>query len=214
HMTLPETPVGGLVVHQDGAALWQTLDDALQNQGVIFCALDTAVQEHPELVETHFITQAVPIATSKVTAFRGGLWKGRELLYVPPGIAVQLPLQALTAHMTASAMEQSHVLLIADTHSQVTFVQEDVSGGADLPGLHNGVVELYLKAGAHVTYLQVQNWSRRLWGVSYQRAILAADSQLCWAVAALGSRVHWTAQSGLLRAPGTGARLYSLVFAA
>ena len=38
-------------------------------------------------------------------------------------------------------MEQSHILLIADTHSQVTFVQEDVSGSADLPGLHNGVVE-------------------------------------------------------------------------
>jgi Fe-S cluster assembly protein SufD len=85
-------------------------------------------------------------------------------------------------------MEQSHILLIADRQSQVTFVQEEVSGSADLPGLHNGVVELYLKAGAQVTYLQVQNWSRRLWGVSYQRAVLAANSQLRWAVAALGSR--------------------------
>jgi len=59
----------------------------------------------------------------------------------------------------------------------------------------------------------VQNWSRRLWGVSYQRAVLAADSQLCWAVAALGSRLHWTAQSVLLREPGSGAHLYGLVFA-
>src|SRR5262249_58492304 len=102
------------------------------------------------------------------------------------------------AHMTASGMEQSHVLLIADTHSQVTFIQEDVSGSADLPGLHNGVVELYLKAGAQVTYLQVQNWSRRLWGGSYQRAVLAANSQLRWAVAALGGRFDWAAPSGLL----------------
>ena len=110
-------------------------------------------------------------------------------------------------------MEQSHVLLIADTHSQVTFVQEDVSGSADLPGLHNGVVELYLKAGAQVTYLQVQNWSRRLWGVSYQRAVLAANSQLRWAVAALGSRLQWTAQSVLLNEAGSVAHLYGLVFA-
>ena len=51
HMTLPETPVGGLVVHQDGAALWQTLDDTLKSQGVIFCGLDTAVQQHAELVK-------------------------------------------------------------------------------------------------------------------------------------------------------------------
>jgi Fe-S cluster assembly protein SufD len=213
HMTLPETPVGGLVVHQDGSALWQTLDDTFRSQGVIFCGLDTAVQHHPELVQTHFMTEAVPVATSKFTALHGALWNGGTFLYVPPGVAVQLPLQALTAHMTASAMEQSHVLLIADTHSQVTFVQEDVSGSADLPGLHNGVVELYLKAGAQVTYLQVQNWSRRLWGVSHQRAVLASNSQLRWAVAALGSRLHWTAQSVLLNEAGSSAHLYGLVFA-
>ena len=52
HMTLPETPVGGLVVHQDGSALWQTLDDTFKSQ-VIFCAMDTAVWHHPELVQTH-----------------------------------------------------------------------------------------------------------------------------------------------------------------
>ena len=50
HMTLPETPVGGLIVHQDGSALWQTLDDTFKSQGVIFCALDTAVQHYPDLV--------------------------------------------------------------------------------------------------------------------------------------------------------------------
>src|SRR5262249_29926706 len=154
HMTLPETPVGGLIVHQDGSALWQTLDDTFKSQGVIFCALDTAVQHYPDLVQTHFMTEAVPVATSKFTALHCALWNGGTFLYVPPGVAVQLPLQALMAHMTVSGMEQSHVLLIADTHSQVTFVQEDVSGSAELPGLHNGVVELYLKAGAQVTCLQ------------------------------------------------------------
>src|SRR5262249_52796317 len=152
------------------------------SQGVIFCALDTAVQQDPELVQTHFMTEAVPVATSKFTTLHGALWNGGTFFYVPPGIAVQLPLQSPTAPITASGMEQSHVLLIADTHSQVTFIQEDVSGSADLLGLHNGVVELYLKAGAQVTYLQVQNWSRRLWGVSHQRAVLAANSQLRWAV--------------------------------
>lgn len=213
HMTLPETPVGGVLVHQDGSALWRLLDDTLTRQGVIFCDLDTAVQQHAELVEAHFMTQAVPVETSKFTALHGALWNGGTFLYVPPGVVVQLPLQALTAHMTASGMEQSHTLLIADAQSQVTLVHEEISGRPDLPGWHNGVVELYLKAGAQVTYLQVQNWSRRLWGVSYQRAVQAADSQLRWAVAGLGSRLHWTAQSVALSAPGSAAHLYGLVFA-
>jgi len=82
-----------------------------------------AVQHHAELVQTHFMTEAVPVATSKFTALHGALWNGGTFLYVPPRIAVQLPLQALTAHMTASGMEQSHILLIADQQSQVLISQ-------------------------------------------------------------------------------------------
>jgi Fe-S cluster assembly protein SufD len=211
HMGLPETTIGGLVLHQDGAALWRTLDDSLHQQGVIFCDLDTAVQQHADLVEAHFMTHAVPVASSKFTALHGALWNGGVFLYVPPGVRVELPLQALTAHMAASAMEHSHTLLIADAHSQVTFVAEQFSGADDLSGFHNGVVELYLKAGAQVTCLQLQNWSRRLWGVAHQGAVLAADSQLRWGMAALGSRQHWTGVNIQLQEPGSNARLFGLM---
>jgi Fe-S cluster assembly protein SufD len=198
------------VLHQDGSALWQTLDDTLHQQGVIFCDLDTAVQQHAELVEPHFMTQAVPVGTNAFTALHGALWNGGVFLYVPRGVEVELPLQALTAHMTVAGMEQSHTLLIADEQSRVTLVDEQISGRADLPGWHNGVVELYLKAGAQVTYLHVQNWSRRLWGMANQSAVLAADSQLCWATAGLGSRLHWTGLNVQLREPGSHAKLFGL----
>jgi Fe-S cluster assembly protein SufD len=210
-LRLPETPVGGAIVHQDGSAVWQTLSDTIQRQGVLFCALDTAVQQYPELVQSYFMAEAVPASTDKWTALHGALWNGGVFLYVPRGVAVALPLQALTAHMTAGAMEQSHVLLIADAQSQVTFVDERLSGSPDLGGLHNGVVELYLKAGAQVHYLQLQDWSRRLWGLAHQRAVLAADSHLHWAVAALGSRLHWTSLGVQLREPGSSSKLLGLM---
>jgi Fe-S cluster assembly protein SufD len=210
-LQLPETTVGGAVVLQDGAMLWQTLSETLQRQGVLFCDLDTAVQQHAELVQQYFMQNAVPASTDKFTALHGALWNGGVFLYVPRGVTVQLPVQALAAHMTERGMEQSHVLLIADEHSQVTFVDERLSGSAELAGLHNGAVELYLKAGAHVQYLQVQNWSRRLWGFAHQRAILAADSHLRWAVAALGSRLHWTALGVQLHEPGSSSKLFGLM---
>jgi Fe-S cluster assembly protein SufD len=210
HMTLPETTAGGLVVHQDGSALWGTLDEAYQRQGVIFCDLDTAVQQHADLVEPHFMTTAVPVQTNKFTALHGALWNGGVFLYVPRGVVVALPLQALTAHLTAGGMEQSHVLLIADEQSQVTLIDEQMSGRADLPGWHNGVVELHLKADAQVTYLQLQNWSRRLWSIANQCAVLAANSHLRWAVASLGSRLHWTGLGVQLREPGSSSKLFGL----
>ena len=211
HMGLPETTTGGLVMHHDGSVLWRSLHDTLAQQGVIFCDLDTAVQQYANLVEPHFMTEAVPVATNKFTALHAALWNGGTFLYVPRGVNVELPLQALNAHMTASGMEQSHTLVIADEQSQVTLVDEQVSSQAALPGLHNGVVELHLKAGAHVTYLNMQNWSRRLWGFANNSAVLAADSQLRWATAGLGSRLHWTGLNVQLREPGSNATLFGLM---
>ena len=213
HLAMPETTVGGLLVHQDGNALWQTFEADLAGQGVIFCDLDTAVRQHADLVAAHFMTEAVPVNTNAFTALHGALWQGGVFLYVPSGVQVQVPLQALTAHATASGMVQPHLLLIAEAQSDVTFVDEQVSQSSDLAGFHNGVVELYLKRGARVTYLQIQNWSRRLWGISHQRAVLDADSQLHWAAAGLGSRLHWTAQDVWLRAPGGNSKLFGLTFA-
>jgi Fe-S cluster assembly protein SufD len=213
YLTWPETTLGGSLIQQDGTALWQTLDETLQAQGVILCDLDTAVQQHAGLVKAHFMTEAVPVATDKFTALHGALWNGGVLLYVPPRVTITLPLRFLTAHMTSGSMEQSHILLIADQQSQVTFVTEEISGIPNLPGWHNGVAELYLKAGAQVNYLQVQNWSRRLWGISHQRAVLDANSSLRWAVAALGTRLCWTAQGVWLREPGSSSKLFGLMFA-
>ena len=213
HLAMPETTVGGVMVHQDGSALWQTLEADLAGQGVIFCDLDSAVQRHGDLVEAHFMTEAVPVDTDAFTALHGALWQGGVFVYVPSGLQVQVPLQALTAHATASGMVQPHLLLIADSQSDVTFVDEQFSHSVDLPGFHNGVVEMHLKRGARMTFVQIQNWSRRLWGISHQRAVLDADSQLHWASAGLGSRLHWTAQDVCLRAPGSNSKLFGLTFA-
>ena len=210
HTILPETTTGGLVVHQDGTPVWGELDASLRRQGVIFCDLDTAVKQYPELVEPHFMTQAVAVPTNAFTALHGALWNGGLFLYVPRGVVVALPLQALTAHTTAASMEQSHTLVIADAQSQVTLIDEQISGTSSLTGLHNGVVELHLKAEARLTYLQMQNWSRRLWGIANQRAVLSAHSHLHWAVAGLGSRLHWTGLGVRLQEPGSSSKCVAL----
>jgi Fe-S cluster assembly protein SufD len=209
-MALPETQVGGRVMHQDGAPVWSALDEELQQRGVVFCDLDTAVRQHAELVQPHFMTSAIAADSNKFTALHGALWNGGVFLYVPRGIALTLPLQALTAHATEAGMIQPHTLVVADEQSQVTLIDEQLSTSPTLSGLHNGVVELHLKAGAHVTYLQLQDWSRRLWGFANQRAVLAADSHLRWATAGLGSRLHWTSMGVELREPGSSSRLFGL----
>ncbi|GIX45990.1 MAG: Fe-S cluster assembly protein SufD [Candidatus Tectimicrobiota bacterium] len=210
HLALPETALGGLLLQQDGVPLRCELEPELRRQGVVFCPLEAAVQEYPELVAPYFMTQAVPAAMSKFTALHGALWQGGVFLYVPRGVQVALPLRALTVHGRAASLQQAHVLLVADEQAQVTFIEEQLSCAEDLPGLYNGVVEIFTQRGAQVTVLQIQNWSRRLWGFAYQRALLAEDSHLRWAVAGLGSRLHWTSLGVVLRGRGSSSRLFGL----
>ena len=50
------------------------------------------------------------------------LWNGGVFLYVPKNVEVELPLQALLYSDDAKATFAPHVLLIADNHSRVTYV--------------------------------------------------------------------------------------------
>ncbi len=56
---LADVEAGGELVMVDGVVKSFRLSDELQEQGVIFCDMTTAVNEHPELVQKYFMTQAV-----------------------------------------------------------------------------------------------------------------------------------------------------------
>src|SRR5579859_6409320 len=71
----------GLIVQLDSSPMRLELSAELQQQGVILCDLDTAVREHEELVRQYFMTQCVPVASSKYTALHAAFWTAGIFLY-------------------------------------------------------------------------------------------------------------------------------------
>jgi Fe-S cluster assembly protein SufD len=68
---LTEDEAGGVLVQVDGITKQYVLSDELKAQGIIFCDMHTAVRQHPDLVQAHFMSEAVTVTEGKFAALHG-----------------------------------------------------------------------------------------------------------------------------------------------
>lgn len=72
----------GLLYQEDGLTTFLQIPQALAEQGVIFCDLQTAIKDYPELVQKYFMTVVMP-SENKLTAFHAAFVENGAFLYVP-----------------------------------------------------------------------------------------------------------------------------------
>lgn len=194
----------GLLLQRDSARVYLDLADELRAQGVIWTDMDSAVREHPRLVQEYFMEEAVPVTTDKYTALHGAFWSGGTFLYVPKNVVVDLPFVSVLWQEMPQLAVFPPTLLIAEEGSSVTLVSELLSMGcAGCPTTyHGGVTELYVGAGAQVRYINAQDFGRHMYDLRTQTALLDRDSRLEWLTVNLGGRVSRSTQHSILRQPG------------
>lgn len=205
--------IAGLLVHGDGEPLYRALQAELSARGVILTDMDTAAREYADLVRPHFMTEAVPVDSNKFAALHAAFWQGGTFLYVPRGVQVELPLQAVAARGATGAGHFSHTLIIVEENAAVTFIEDYVSLASGDEGLHSGVVEIIVRPGGRLTYVYLQDWARDMWNFSTQRAVLDRDSTLLWIAGNMGSRLTKTFSRLALQGPGASAEMLGILFA-
>jgi Fe-S cluster assembly protein SufD len=203
----------GLLVHRDGYTQVRSLSEKLAAHGVIFTDLDTACIEHADLVQRHFMTQAVPLDANKFAALHGAFWQGGTFLYVPRNVQVELPLQSIVARSADEVGSFPHTLIVVEEGAEVTYIEDHLSLGEGDDGFHSGAVEMIVKPGAHLTYVNLQNWAADMWNFSTQRAVLDRDSQLQWVAVNMGSRLTKTFARVALCGPGASAEMMGILAA-
>ncbi len=202
----------GLMVQRDSAPVYRDLNDDARRQGVIWTDLATAVHEYPELVQKYFMDEAVPASTDKYTALHAAYWSGGTLLYVPRGVAVELPFISVLWQEMPQLATMPHTLLVAEEGSSVTLVSELLSMGCEAcpDTYHGGVTELYLGPGSRVRFINTQDLGRHVYDLRRQTAILDRDSRLEWLTVTLGGRLSRSSQHSLLRGSGAEAQVTGL----
>jgi Fe-S cluster assembly protein SufD len=202
----------GLKVQRDSASVYLDLSEEARAQGVIWTDMETAVRQHPDLVQKYFLAEAVPAATDKYTALLAAFWSGGTFLYVPKNVSIELPFVSVLWQEMPSLAVLAPTVLVADSGSDVTLVSELLSMGCDTcPNTYfGGVTELYVGAGARVQYINAQDLGRQVYDLRTQNALLDRDSRLEWLTVTLGGRVSRSTQHSILRGPGGEAKVTGL----
>ncbi len=202
----------GIVVSRDGGAPYVELDPAVAAQGVIFTDLNTAVHEHPDLVQQHFMTRAVPVDFGKFEALHAAMWQGGAFLYVPKGVQVELPFRSFALGETAGASIFTHSLIVIEEGAEAFFVDAFQSETADEASFASAVVELDIADNANLRYVQVQDWGRNVWSFMTERAILGRDAEMKNLQVTLGSKFSKNSVGSHLRGENALAEMLGIFF--
>ncbi|HEX7734593.1 MAG TPA: Fe-S cluster assembly protein SufD [Ktedonobacteraceae bacterium] len=204
----------GLVVQRNASVVHTELTPQLREQGVILTDLETAVREHPELVQPYLLTNCVAASTDKYTALHAAFWSGGIFLYVPKGVEITDPILTQIWVDQPGSATFAHTLIVADEQSSVRVVQELDSAGADDAGasLLTSVSEVFTKAAAHVEFSNLQDLGRNIWHINYKNAVHENDGSTTWVLADLGSKAMLSNIGVDLLGNGTAGELVGVFF--
>jgi Fe-S cluster assembly protein SufD len=147
----------------------------------------------PEDVRFEALTDAEPLVGSlvrpddKLRAHNAAAWEHGLLVHVPAGVELERPLFLRVTNTVDGGSLLWRVLVVAEPGARFTLVQELASGSSELAGYANAVVEIVVRDGAKVEYVDVQNLSERTWLFSSNHARVERDAELDWVEGGFGS---------------------------
>lgn len=168
--------------------VYEGLKEEYAKQGILFCSMDTAVTKYPELVEQYFMNKCVPPQDNKFSALHGAIWSGGSFVYIPPGVKMDLPLQAYFRMEGANEGTFEHTLIIADEGSDVNYIEGCTAQTYSVNSMHSAVVEIFVKKGAKARYTTVQNWSKDVYNLNTKRAVVEEEGTVEWVGGSMGAK--------------------------
>jgi Fe-S cluster assembly protein SufB len=184
----------------------------LEEQGVIFTDMDTALREYPELVQAYF-GRVIPPNDNKFSALNSAVWSGGSFIYVPPNTEVELPLQAYFRINTENMGQFERTLIIADEGSKVHYIEGCSAPVYSTDSLHSAVVEIVVKPHARVTYTTIQNWSNNVFNLVTKRARVEEGGHMEWVDGNIGSQLTMKYPAVVMVGPKASGTVLSAAYA-
>jgi Fe-S cluster assembly protein SufB len=201
----------GFVVHNSEVVYHRNRED-LERLGVFFSDMDSGIREHPEIVRKWF-GKIIPPNDNKFAALNSAVWSGGSFIYVPPGVKVDMPLQAYFRINAENMGQFERTLIIADEGSEVHYVEGCSAPVYSTDSLHSAVVELVAMPGSRITYTTIQNWSNNVYNLVTKRARAEAEAHVAWIDGNIGSRLTMKYPSVYLMGPKASGEVLSVAYA-
>jgi Fe-S cluster assembly scaffold protein SufB len=121
--------LAGVGSQYESEVVYHKVRKDLEEKGVIFLDPDTAFREYEHIFRPYFAT-VIPPTDNKFAALNSAVFSGGSFIYIPPGVSVDLPLQAYFRINAKNMGQFERTLIIADKGSFVHYVEGCFLAGA------------------------------------------------------------------------------------
>jgi len=180
--------LAGVGAQYESEVVYHKLQQKLTDQGVLFLDMDSGLREHEELVKQYFGT-IIPSNDNKFAALNTAVWSGGSFIYVPPGVHIELPLQAYFRINAENMGQFERTMIVVDEGAYVHYVEGCTAPIYSSDSLHSAVVEIVVKKGGRCRYTTIQNWSNNVYNLVTKRAVAYEGATMEWVDGNLGSKL-------------------------
>ncbi len=204
--------LAGVGAQYESEVVYHKLREDLEQQGVIFLDMDSGLREHEDIVKEYFCT-VIPHNDNKFAALNTAVWSGGSFIYVPPGVQVEMPLQAYFRINAQNMGQFERTLIIVDKGAWVHYVEGCTAPIYSSDSLHSAVVEIIVKDNARCRYSTIQNWSTNVYNLVTKRAVAEKNATMEWVDGNLGSKLTMKYPAIHLKGEGAHGEVLSIAFA-
>ena len=203
--------IAGRSLALNGSPVDSSLDEELRAKGVIFGSLSNLANEHSEVIQRFLFQKALTDDLDRFAALHAACWSSGTILYVPRNVTISKPLH-IQSLLGDGGADLGHTLVVLDEGAEATVLSESSSLTETDTGLHCGGIELIVGDRANLRFVNLQDWSHKVWHFAHQKAVVGRDANLQWTIGALGSRLAKVNQHVALDGVGANCQVNGVMF--
>jgi Fe-S cluster assembly protein SufB len=201
----------------DSVSVATTFKGQLNKQGIIFCSMSEAIQNHSDLVKK-YLGSVIPLSDHYFATLNSAVFTDGSFVYIPEGIKCPMELSTYFRINASETGQFERTLIVAEKGSYVSYLEGCTAPMRDENQLHAANVELIALDDAEIKYSTVQNWypgdkdgKGGIYNFVTKRGLCKGkNSKISWTQVETGSAITWKYPSCILKGDNSVGEFYSI----
>ncbi len=190
--------------------------DSVAKQGVIVSGIQEAVSKHGDLIKSLMEANQLNYVDDKFLALEAAAFQSGVFVYIPKNVALEDPIRLITSLAVDGTSLISRNIVVADTGSKATVVQElyasGSSGRQDVQQGYFELMETHVNPNAHLEMVTLQAMGADTVNVSNRKAFVERDAKMSWYIGMFGSLLSRYKTDSIMKDAGASAEDVEIIF--
>ncbi len=190
--------------------------DSVAKQGIIVSGIKEALSKHGELIRSHMEANQLNYGEDRFLALEASAFQSGVFVYIPKNVALEDPIRIITSLADDGTSLISRNIVVADTGSKATVVQElyapGSSGRQDVQQGYFELMETHVNPNAHLEMVTLQAMSADTVNVSNRKAFVERDAKMSWYIGMFGSLLSRYKTDSIMKGSGSSAEDVEIIF--